>query len=401
MPEITAETRRQRFTLAPQGSAARLVLAVLTSAGIFYANLSPVIVSGLIGFLDFSNDDAGFVMAANTYGAAIGTLLAIGLVKRVPWRPTAALLLVTLIMLDLMTIGATSPAALIGVRFLHGLTGGATMGIGFSVIARTQHPERTFGFAILVQLGLGGAAIAGLTPLLPTLGPAVVWSALAMFSGLALLTLPLLDTYPLSATAGPRGKAAGRAPLLVVLTTMAAIFLFQSGQMSMFTYIIELGKHYGLELGFVSLTVAGSFWTGIPGALLVVWWSTRSGRLRPIAFGIGFTMLAITMLLGGDRVSFVAANVCFGLAFAITVPYLLGLASELDASGQMSALGGFLSTLGLASGPVLGALLTRENGFDTLIYAALILLILSVCAAAYPARYLDGRDQAHRTSRLR
>jgi hypothetical protein len=49
MPEITAATHRHRFTLAPQGTAARLVLAVLTSAGIFYANLSPVIVSGLIG----------------------------------------------------------------------------------------------------------------------------------------------------------------------------------------------------------------------------------------------------------------------------------------------------------------------------------------------------------------
>ena len=165
--------------------------------------------------------------------------------------------------------------------------------------------------------------------------------------------------------------------------------------MSVFTYVIELGKHYGLGLSFVSLTVAGSFWTGIPGALLVVWWSTRSGRLRPIAFGIGFTMLAIAMLLGGDRVSFIVANVCFGLAFAITIPYLLGLASELDDSGQMSALGGFLGTLGLASGPVLGALLSRENGFDMLIYAALMLLTLSVCASAYPARYLDGKDRAH------
>jgi predicted MFS family arabinose efflux permease len=377
------------------------VLAVLTSAGIFYANLSPVIVSGLIGYLKFSSDDAGFVMAANTYGAAAGTLLAIGLVKRVPWRPTAAFLLMTLIILDLVTIGVTSPTALIGMRFLHGFTGGATMGIGFSVIARMQHPERTFGFAILVQLGLGGAAIAGLTPLLPSLGPAVVWSALAIFSGLALLMLPLLDTYPISGTAGPRSRVAAKAPLLVVLTAMAAIFLFQSGQMSVFTYIIELGKHYGLELGFVSLTVAGSFWTGIPGALLVVWWSTRSGRLRPIAFGIGFTMFAMTILLGGDRVSFIVANICFGLGFAITIPYLLGLASELDESGQMSALGGFLGTLGLASGPVLGALLTREYGFDMLIYAALILLTLSVCASTYPARYLDGKDQAHATRRLR
>lgn len=399
MPEITAATHRPRFTLAPHGAAARLMLAVLTSAGIFYANLSPVIVSGLIGYLGFSNDDAGFVMAANTYGAAVGTLLAIALIKRAPWRPTAAFLLVTLIILDLMTIGVTSPAALIGMRFLHGFTGGATMGLGFSVIARMQHPERTFGFVILVQLGVGGAAIAWLTPLLPSLGPTVVWSALAIFSGLALLTLPFLDRYPISGSTNARGRATRRAPLLVVLTAMAAIFLFQSGQMSVFTYVIELGQHDGLELGFVSLTVGGSFWAGIPGALLVIWWSTRSGRLRPIAFGIGLTMFAITIFLGGNRVSFIAANVCFGLAFAITIPYLLGLAAALDTSGQMSALGGFLSTLGLASGPVLGALLTRENGFDTLIYAALMLLTLSVFVSSYPARYLDAQRKTHYADR--
>ena len=45
------------------------------------------IVAGVHDGLDVSDQQAGWVGSANVYGAALGALVAVFLVKRMPWRP--------------------------------------------------------------------------------------------------------------------------------------------------------------------------------------------------------------------------------------------------------------------------------------------------------------------------
>ena len=78
--------------VAAHGVAARIMLAFLGSAGLFYVNIMPALVSGLSDGLGFSNRDAGLVVSANVYGAALGALTAVFLVKRIPWRASCVTL---------------------------------------------------------------------------------------------------------------------------------------------------------------------------------------------------------------------------------------------------------------------------------------------------------------------
>ena len=64
----------------PNSMLARIFLAFLTTAGIFYINIMPAVINGLKEGLDFSNQQAGFVSSANLYGAAIGALSAVFLI---------------------------------------------------------------------------------------------------------------------------------------------------------------------------------------------------------------------------------------------------------------------------------------------------------------------------------
>ena len=89
-----------RFTVAPNGAAARLMLAFLGTAGLFYVNIMPALVTGLIDGLGFSNREAGLVGSANMYGASLGALLAVFLVKRLPWRKSCVCLFIGLIVAD-------------------------------------------------------------------------------------------------------------------------------------------------------------------------------------------------------------------------------------------------------------------------------------------------------------
>ncbi|MEO8161850.1 MAG: hypothetical protein ABI588_10565, partial [Arenimonas sp.] len=78
-----------------------LLFALLATAGFFYVNIMPAIIDGLITGLGFSNAQAGMVGSANIYGASLGSLCAVFIVRRVQWRPALVVLFVLLIAIDL------------------------------------------------------------------------------------------------------------------------------------------------------------------------------------------------------------------------------------------------------------------------------------------------------------
>src|SRR3546814_797864 len=132
------------------------LLALVATAGFFYVNIMSAIVDGLVTALGFSNEQAGTVGAANIYGASVGSLIAVLLVRRVRWRPTLLSLLSLLLLLDLGSLAILDPGTLTAMRALHGLVGGTAVGTAYSVMARTHSPDRAFGMLLLVQFGLGG-----------------------------------------------------------------------------------------------------------------------------------------------------------------------------------------------------------------------------------------------------
>ena len=380
-------------SLAANGLPARIVLAILTSAGILYASLAPVIVSGLMQNPAFTGESAGYVFSVNMYGSAFGGFLIIFIVERLNWRLAVALLLVLIIGVDLFSALIDGMTQLYVLRFFHGVIGGGLIGVGMAVIARTTSPERTFAFLIVIQLVLGGIVTAVLTPLLPELGIRPVWLFLMGFSLLALVLLPLLGDYPLKDTLASVEGSSRRAGWISVFLIMAAVFVFQAGEMAAFMYVIELGGSYHFDIEFVSLTVAVSLWIGGPAALVVNWWSTRNGRLIPVGLGMVLTTVSVALLLVPDSTIYVIANIGFGIFFSISIPYLLGIASEMDNTGQMSAIGGFVNSLGLASGPAFAASLVGDGALQQVVVFAVVALILSQLLIIQPARMLDRKSK--------
>ena len=379
-------------TVAPNGALARIFLAFLATAGLFYANIMPAIVDGLIGGLGFSERDAGFAGSANVYGAAAGALIIVFLIRRIRWRPTAYALLGTLIAMDLLSMLVGDPALMIGARFIHGVTGGALVGVGFSVIARMHNPDRTFGVLLLVQFGLGGLGNLYLPRLVPLFGTDVLFLSLIAFSGVTLAMLPFLDRYPAAAAATTDdGVPKPRIAMVPLALTLTAIFLFQAANMAVFAFIIGLGREAGLTLDFITFTLALSGWVGIVGALIVIVLYTRFGRTVPLAAAMLLTIAGFWALHYSEVESlFLFANCGMGITWAFVIPYLLGLAAEFDKTGQMAALGGFASKMGLASGPmVAGLLLGDGSGYGLLINLGMAILALSLIASIVPALRQD------------
>ena len=396
MNDPTNSEMARRFpTAKSDGEIARILLAFLATAGIFYINIMPAIVDGLIEGLGFSNQEAGFVASSNTYGAAIGAFVVVFFVKKLEWRTSAIVLLLGLISIDLTSMFLTSSKALIMLRALHGFLGGALVGIGFAVMSRTTEVSRSFGYLLTIQFGLGGLGIMFLPGLVPMFGTKALFLSLVAFSSVTLLMVPFLADYPPGQN--HHDRVAGKIRYLPAGAALLATFLFQAANMAVYAYAIGIGKFAGLSMSFISNSLGLSAWIAIAGSVLVILLSTRFGRLRPVGAAILITAVA-TWVLHYSHVNpdswlssvYWLANLVIAITWAFTISYLLGMNAEFDTTGQMAALGGFASKMGLASGPAIAALLVGEDNYGRIITAATIALVFCFVFVIRPARILDA-----------
>lgn len=387
MTAAAATEVRRRRTASPDSLAASFIFSCVATAGLFYVNIMAALVTGLQDALHFSARDAGLVGSANVYGAAAGALLAVLLVRRLDWRRAALVSLLLLIGIDLGSILISSPLPLIGARFVHGLAGGFVVGATYGVIARTRTPDRTFGLLLFIQFGFGGLGLMFLPRLVGLFGTASLFLALAAFSLASLALLPFAPEIPPPPAASAERRPVNWAPLSLAL---AALFLFQAGNMGLAAYIIDLGRAYGLETGRIAFALGVANWMGLLGALPVVALGLKLGRWPPILFGLCATLAGVAAFCGSaDLKVFFAANVVTAVTWAFVVPYLLGLSAAFDKVGRTAALAGFVSKMGLASGPAAAAFLIQGRDFPRLIVVSLAALVLCLFAAAWPAMRLD------------
>jgi len=375
----------------PDGVLAGIMLSFLATAGLFYVNIMAAIVDGLKNGLGFTDSQAGNVAAANIYGAALGALVAIFLIKRVSWRFFATGLLLALIAIDLASMAIVSPVAMIGIRLLHGIAGGLLVGLSYGVIARVANPDRTFGILLFVQFGLGGLGVMTLPRLVPIYGASVLFIALILFSLATLFMLPFLDRYP--ANDGRSKAIAGPISWKPLLLTLIAIFLFQTANMGLLAYIIGLGIDYGLDRDYVSTALGLATWVALAGPLVVIFMGVRFGRFWPLAIVMLLTLLGTAAFLwSANPVMYLLANCGTGITWGMVMAYLLGMAAQFDKAGRTAAAAGFVSKVGLASGPlVVGQMLAAGFSYADMLYAVFVLLVLSMVVMLVPAAILDRK----------
>ena len=391
--DAVAVTNRSGFLniskVDPDGYPASIMLAFLATAGFFYINIMPALVTGLVDGLGFTNKQAGQIASANVYGAALGAFIVVFVVKKISWRRSAIVTLILLLGADLLSMMFSSWDSLLGIRFVHGLIGGFMVGNALSVIARSGFPDRTFGVLLAVQFGLGGIGLMTLPRLVPVYGYEVLFMALMILSVATFIMLPFLPDYPLKKpqeyAQGGKGKH-----LKLLILSLGAIFLFQASNMILAAYMIALGREFGMETGFISSTLGVAAWVGILGPILVIVMGTALGRSKPIILAMVLTFAGTFSFHYSDiPLVFILANCGTAITWAFIMPYLLGMCAALDVTGQTTALAGFFSKMGLASGPLGGAYIVSTGNYSLLINIAVAGLILSSIAALVPAYILD------------
>lgn len=371
---------------------AAILYSIIATAGLFYVNLGGAFLSAFVDGLGVERDTAGFIVSANKYGAAFGALLATFVVKKLEWRYVLRILFFCLIAVDLISTQIENPQTLILLRFFHGTIGGLSVGFGLSVIARTYNPDKIFGMLLVVQYSFGSIGIWAVPRMVEAFGYSAVFGALIIFTIMAILILPFVPnvTNPSKNTASlnifniPINR--------FLFLALIGLFLFQASNMGVADYAFELGKDIGLENTEISniLTIANVI--SISGGALVYLIGTKFGRTLPLVFGISISAIFTFMLHYSDNVSiYFIANTVTGIAWGFTIPYILGLCSTFDTHGQMAALAGFISKMGLASGPLIGSLFIINYGIGFIINIAFVSLLIAMIVSWYSSKEAEVR----------
>ncbi len=385
------------FRFAQNSLAANICLAIVTTAGLFYVDILSALVISLQDGLHYTPSQAGGVASANVFGAALGGLLAVFLVKRIRWRLACVMLLGALIVIDLLSIRVAAVETLMGVRFVHGLAGGVLVGIGYSVIARIRTPERTFGMLLMIQFGLGAVGTATLPLLVLEFGVQALFLVLVAFTLLALAALPLIPDYPPRRvdTASVAGAAATpRSHRVGLIAGLLGVFLFQAAAMGLSAYKFNIGRALGFSMEFLSASGGIGMLVATLGSLLVVIVGLRWGRVWPLAIGILVAIAVRSVLLAPlDAPMFLAAVAGSTTTHAFVLPFLLGMCSAFDRIGRTATLAGFVSKLGLATGPAVGGFLLSGDEYVALVCASLVGLSVALGASVWSALTLSRANR--------
>jgi len=264
-----------------------------------------------------------------------------------------------------------SYSVLVVCRIMVGAGGALAGAAGTAAAASARDPERVYAVVIVVSqvaLALEPAWLERLA-----LGP---FGLDGGFYGLAIATALLMPLFIWLLPPRPSESAATTSAWAAILQApnraiavfaMLALFIYETGQGGIWTYLVEFGRHSGVDDRSYGDSMAVIQLVALSGSFLAIWIGDRFGSKWPIVLGIGINVAAAVGLSYSTRpIQFVILNVMWFGAYFFVVPYLLGLMARLDDLGRWAVAVDAMWWLGDAAGPPVAGMIVERSGFEIL-----------------------------------
>lgn len=360
--------------------------------------VQPGFVQGLVEYLGFDDQGAGYTASAEMFGIAATTILMTFVAQRVNWRPVFAWSLLTMVVANILCTLTTNLEAFIVLRFVAGLGAGGLVSLSFAAIGLTANPDRNFGYLIMWVLVYGAIGLL----LMPTAyGLAGMNGVLWFFALFPLIGLPFVRHLPTTGenVAQVEQDAVNLSPGMKGAALFAMLFYFLA-QGVVWAYLFLIGLSGGLTEQQVANGLTISQFAGIAGALLAALLGSRFGRSAPLSFGIAVGALCLFFIVG--RFEFLLFAIVVGVynfAWNLTHPFLLAAMASFDRRGRVVVYAVAMQMIGLAIGPGLAATVISEGDYSNvnrlgaaLFGVSLLLIIPPVLAQARAFLAAQGEE---------
>ncbi len=338
--------------------------------GYMFLLFLPGLVGEMVDSLGFTFEEAGYVASAHLGGMMIGALIATGLVARINMRTGLFLALVGLVSLEVASSFVGSAALMIGVRVATGICCGFATGMGAACISSTKNPERVFALMVMAQFAMGCIGLFGM----PYIGLKAGFFALAT---LGISVIATLEWFPSKiedeAVEGEAPVERASLMSMPVIITLLSLFLFYVFNNSIWTYLDRIGTAANIAIETIGMGLGLSMLAGMLGGIMAFVIGGKFGLLTPLAVGLGAMTWGAWVIMGSFSMTiYFVSTAVFNAALAVNIAYYMGYCAALDHSGRTVVLANFVIAAGLAVGPILGAELVSDTGFDKLLLVSAV-----------------------------
>ena len=165
--------------------------------------------------------------------------------------------------------------------------------------------------------------------------------------------------------------------------------MFWAEQNALYAYVERIGNASGLSAQFIGFSLGLANLTGFVGASLVASIGSRFGRFLPLVIST-LVQLGCLWALSGyvSSTAYMAAMTCISLAWNVVNPFQLGILAGVDRGGRALALAATVVGVGLAIGPAMAAAVLNDGGYESILWLAGALAVISLLLALPALRSL-------------
>lgn len=359
--------------------------------------VQPGFVQGLVQYLGFDDQGAGYTASAEMFGLAATTILMTFTAHRVNWRKVIFASLLIMFLANALCTLITDLDTFVVLRFIAGLGAGSLVSLSFAAVGLTGNPDRNFGFLIMWVLTYGAIVLWAMPTAYEFAG---INGAIWFFALFPLTALPFIRYLPVSGETEVHieADAVNLTPQMKGMALLAMLAYFMA-QGVVWAYLFLIGIGGGLNEQAVANGLMLSQFAGIGGALLAAMIAHKYGRSVPLSIGILGGALCLYFLIGNfEFLVFALAVGVYNFLWNMTHPFLLGAMASFDRRGRVVVYAVAMQMIGLAVGPGLAASVisagdyVNVNALGAGLFVTSLLLILPPVFSQ--ARIFDAATEA-------
>ena len=338
--------------------------------------VQPGFVQGLVEYLGFDDQGAGYTASAEMFGLAATTVLMTFIAHRLNWRKVVLISVLVMFFANLASAFVSNLDTFIVLRFIAGLGAGSLVSLSFAAIGLTGNPDRNFGLMITWVL-VYGALVLWIMPMAYELTG--MTGILLFFALFPLSALPLIQYMPASGEDQLQSGEAGTslAPQFKIMA-LAAMLAYFTAQGVVWAYLFLIGTAGSLSEQAVANGLMLSQFAGIGGALLAAVLADRFGRAIPLAVGILGGAACLYFIIGEFSFLIYATTVIvYNFLWNVTHPYLMAAMASFDARGRVVVYAVAMQMVGLAIGPGIAATVISGGSYVNVNILGAVLFMLS------------------------